>query len=50
MQGQANHFKVHAEAKSEYAIKRYHDETRRLYTVLESRLKNHGAVLSLFQL
>lgn len=41
MQGQANHFKVHAEAKSEYAIKRYDDETRRLYTVLESRLKNH---------
>lgn len=37
--GQANHFRVHAQVRSDYAIKRYLDETKRLYSVLESRLK-----------
>ncbi|KAJ5773936.1 hypothetical protein N7457_008832 [Penicillium paradoxum] len=39
MQGQANHFRLFANARSDYAIKRYIDETKRLYSVLESRLK-----------
>ncbi|TPX31779.1 hypothetical protein SmJEL517_g04955 [Synchytrium microbalum] len=38
MQGQASHFHRFATEKIEYAIKRYHDETRRLYTVLERGL------------
>ncbi|CRL25759.1 Glutathione S-transferase, N-terminal [Penicillium camemberti] len=39
MQGQANHFRLVASVRSNYAIKRYIDETKRLYSVLESRLK-----------
>ncbi|GAD95566.1 hypothetical protein PVAR5_4212 [Paecilomyces variotii No. 5] len=39
MQGQANHFRVFAGVRSDYGIKRYTDETKRLYSVLESRLK-----------
>ena len=38
MQGQANHFRLMAGAKSDYAIKRYIDETKRLLSVLESQL------------
>lgn len=37
--GQANHFRLVASVRSNYAIKRYIDETKRLYSVLESRLK-----------
>lgn len=37
--GQANHFRLYASARSDYGIKRYMDETKRLYSVLESRLK-----------
>ncbi|KAG8916854.1 glutathione S- transferase, nitrogen catabolite repression regulator, partial [Tulasnella sp. 408] len=40
MQGQSNHFFRYAPEKIPYAIKRYNDETRRLYSVLESRLSN----------
>ncbi|CAI7642918.1 unnamed protein product [Penicillium crustosum] len=39
MQGQANHFRLFANTRSDYAIQRYINETRRLYSVLESRLK-----------
>eukprot|EP01120_Amphizonella_sp_Union-15-10_P006710 TRINITY_DN219_c0_g2_i2.p1 TRINITY_DN219_c0_g2~~TRINITY_DN219_c0_g2_i2.p1 ORF type:complete len:241 (-),score=73.19 TRINITY_DN219_c0_g2_i2:7-681(-) len=39
MQGQANHFTKYAPEKIEYAIKRYQDETRRLYSVLERALE-----------
>jgi len=39
MQGQANHFVLFASARSDYGAKRYLDETRRLYSVLEDRLK-----------
>ncbi|KAJ5386021.1 hypothetical protein N7509_008562 [Penicillium cosmopolitanum] len=39
MQGQANHFRLFAGARSDYGIKRYIDETKRLYEVLDSRLK-----------
>lgn len=38
MQGQANHFGKLAPEKIPYAIKRYTDETRRLYGVLDIRL------------
>ena len=39
MQGQANVFFRYAPEKIQYAIDRYQNETRRLYEVLESRLK-----------
>lgn len=41
MQGQANHFFRYAPERIEYAIKRYQDETRRLYGVLDERLADH---------
>lgn len=37
--GQANHFRLVASVRSDYAIKRYIEETKRLYSVLEYRLK-----------
>lgn len=39
MQGQANHFRAMAGTYSEYGIDRYMSETRRLFDVLESRLR-----------
>jgi len=39
MQGQANHFFSFASEKVPYAIKRYQDETRRLYQVLNTQLE-----------
>ncbi|KAJ5616115.1 hypothetical protein N7537_001229 [Penicillium hordei] len=39
MQGQANHFRLFANTRFNYAIQRYINETRRLYSVLESRLR-----------
>ncbi|GAB1195892.1 hypothetical protein APSETT444_005157 [Aspergillus pseudonomiae] len=36
--GQANHFRLVANVRSDHAIKRFMDETKRLYSVLESRL------------
>ncbi|KAJ5095434.1 hypothetical protein NUU61_004790 [Penicillium alfredii] len=39
MQGQANHFRLFAGARSDYGITRYLDETKRLYSVLDSRLQ-----------
>ena len=41
MQGQANVFYRYAPVKIPYAIKRYQDETRRLYEVLEGQLQEH---------
>jgi hypothetical protein len=38
MQGQANHFVRYAPEKIEYGVKRYANETKRLYAVLEERL------------
>ncbi|GAA6028798.1 hypothetical protein JCM8097_007401 [Rhodosporidiobolus ruineniae] len=38
MQGQVNHFYRYSGEKSEYALKRYTDETYRLYQVLEDHL------------
>ncbi|KAL6712461.1 hypothetical protein ACN47E_000338 [Coniothyrium glycines] len=40
MQGQANHFFRYAPERVEYGIKRYQNETKRLYSVLEERLKD----------
>ncbi|KAL2856108.1 glutathione S-transferase [Aspergillus pseudodeflectus] len=39
MMGQAEHFRLFATTRSDYEIKRYIDETRRLYGVLDSRLR-----------
>ena len=39
MQGQANHFVRYAPEKIEYGMKRYMNETRRLYSVLEAHFK-----------
>jgi len=41
MQGQANVFYRYAPEKIEYAIRRYQRETRRLYEVLDNRLKDN---------
>ena len=38
MLGQAHHFRVYAPQKFDYAIDRYTNEARRLYTVMNSRL------------
>ncbi|KAJ3011845.1 UNVERIFIED_CONTAM: hypothetical protein HDU68_001490 [Siphonaria sp. JEL0065] len=40
MQGQANHFNRYAPEKIPYGIKRYQDETARLYSVLERQLSD----------
>lgn len=40
MQGQANHFNKYAPEKIPYAIKRYQDETKRLYSVYEKQLES----------
>lgn len=42
MQGQAGHFVVFAKEKIPYAIERYTEETKRLYSVLERRLADNG--------
>ncbi|KAJ3159521.1 hypothetical protein HDU86_001530 [Geranomyces michiganensis] len=42
MQGQANHFFRYAPEKIPYGIKRYQDETKRLYSVMELGLKKDG--------
>ncbi|KAI0799587.1 glutathione S-transferase [Irpex lacteus] len=41
MQGQANHFNLYAPEKLPYAINRYLNETKRLYSVLESHFEKH---------
>lgn len=40
MAGQTHHFRVYAPEKIDYAINRYTNETRRLYGVLNKRLKD----------
>lgn len=42
MQGQANHFVRYAPEKIEYGIKRYTNETKRLYEVIERHLSDGG--------
>lgn len=43
MQGQANHFFRYAPEKIPYGIKRYQDEARRLYSVIDDHLKKTGS-------
>jgi GST-like protein len=38
MLGQAHHFRIYAPVKIDYAIERYSNEARRLYTVIDTRL------------
>ncbi len=45
MQGQAHVFYRYAPEKIPYAIKRYQEETLRLYRVLDARLKNHEYIV-----
>lgn len=45
MQGQLNHFHRYAPEKIPYAVDRYHNETRRLYGVLDQRLQETGDYL-----
>ncbi|RPD74359.1 glutathione S-transferase C-terminal-like protein [Lentinus tigrinus ALCF2SS1-7] len=42
MQGQANHFNKYAPEDIPYAKKRYTEETKRLYSVIEIRLTENG--------
>jgi glutathione S-transferase len=39
MQGQANHFSRYAPERIEYGVQRYTNETRRLYSVLNTQLE-----------
>jgi GSH-dependent disulfide-bond oxidoreductase len=41
MAGQANHFRIYAQAKIPYAIQRYTDEINRLFGVMNRRLESH---------
>ena len=41
MLGQAHHFRIYAPEKIEYAIKRYSNEAKRLYSVLNQQLAKH---------
>lgn len=44
MQGQANHFYRYAGGEPiKYAIERYQEEVRRLYSVLDKHLSDHGS-------
>jgi len=45
MQGQANHFFRYAPEKIQYGIDRYQNETRRLYKVLDKRIRENGGYL-----
>ncbi|GMG20137.1 unnamed protein product [Ambrosiozyma monospora] len=42
MKGQYHHFAYYAPQKIEYGIKRYYEETLRLFGVLDERLKRNG--------
>ena len=44
MFGQANHFRAYAPEKIAYAIDRYTNEAKRLYGVMDRRLKDHDYV------
>ncbi|MEE8658985.1 GSH-dependent disulfide bond oxidoreductase [Acetobacteraceae bacterium EV16G] len=46
MLGQNHHFSLYAPEKIPYAIKRYQDETSRLYGVLDRRLASNGGWLA----
>lgn len=44
--GQAHHFRIYAPEKIEYAVNRYTNEAKRLYSVLERQLARTGAFLA----
>ena len=44
MFGQANHFRAYAPEKIPYAIDRYTNEAKRLYGVMDRRLKDHDYI------
>ncbi len=44
MLGQAHHFRIHAPEKVEYGINRYTNEAKRLYSVMEKRLKDNSFI------
>ncbi|VVD92514.1 glutathione S-transferase C-terminal domain-containing protein [Pandoraea terrigena] len=44
MLGQAHHFRIYAPEKIDYAIRRYTNEARRLYGVLDKQLGHHPYV------
>jgi glutathione S-transferase len=44
MQGQAAHFGAKAPERNQYAIDRYLNETKRLYSVLEGKLEGHDFI------
>ncbi len=46
MLGQNGHFSLYAPEKIPYAIERYRDEARRLYGVLDDRLRESGAYVA----
>jgi GSH-dependent disulfide-bond oxidoreductase len=50
MLGQNHHFSLYAPEKVPYAIKRYQDETKRLYTVLNERLSNRHYVAQAYSI
>ncbi len=41
MLGQAHHFRIYAPEKIEYAVNRYSNEAKRLYTVMNQQLTSH---------
>jgi GST-like protein len=50
MLGQNHHFALYAQEKIPYAIKRYRDETHRLYRVLDTRLEGRDYVAGEFSI
>lgn len=50
MLGQNHHFALYAPEKIEYAIKRYRDETHRLYGVLDKQLAGNDYIVGAFSI
>lgn len=50
MAGQTHHFRLYAQEKIAYAIKRYVDETSRLYAVLDKRLADREFVAGTYSI
>ncbi|GAB3547308.1 glutathione S-transferase N-terminal domain-containing protein [Noviherbaspirillum agri] len=42
MLGQAHHFRIYAPEKIEYAVNRYTNEAKRLYSVIDKQLEKHA--------
>lgn len=50
MLGQNHHFALYAPEKIDYAIKRYREETRRLYRVLDTQLEGHDYITGTYSI